>query len=231
MSAMANEIKEFLEHVDTRCGKAERMTFQSGFNLSPDQFLDFAKEDLKTDLKHKFINSLSNAKKAVDCHIDLMLQAFGYYEVSKKKRWGFPDKQAKMSQIGIAAPAILNKLNKLRNLMEHEFVNPSQDEVIDFVDVTDLFIRATESSIKGYCPYLEMENETTGLKMCFHLGSEKKEITLRTYDIAYDSYTDYKNSFAAPPAPPVKLKIWLLADPEFDQVLTYFVASVKRIGY
>src|SRR5665647_3822780 len=92
-------------------GKFERVEFRSVFSLTPMQFLSFAKEDLKTSLRHKYINTLSNAKRAVDCHVDILLQAFGYYETAKRRNWRFPAKQGKIYEMGIAAPQILNKLS------------------------------------------------------------------------------------------------------------------------
>lgn len=231
MSETVHTIASFLEQTNTHGGKFERVEFQSVFSLTPMQFLTFAKEDLMTTLRHKYINTLSNAKRAVDCHVDILLQAFGYYETAKRKNWRFPVKQAKIYEMGIAAPQILNKLNRLRNLMEHEFVDPSEDEVIDFVDVAELFIKATQMNIKRFCPYIEMENETTGLKMCFHFDNVKPELILRTYDIAYDSYTDYKNNFNNSLAPPKTMDIWPLVHADYDKILTQFVSCLQVISY
>ena len=43
---------------------------QNIFNISPKDFLRFAKEDLKERDERGLINSITNSKRAIDCQID-----------------------------------------------------------------------------------------------------------------------------------------------------------------
>ncbi len=116
-------------------------TVETGFDISPDEFLDFAKYDLAAKYDHHLVNSLSNTKRAVDSQLESLLIGFG---LSKKaKNWHFPVKIDFLNNIGIVSPKILNKINKKRNLLEHEFKNPTEEEVEDALDIVALFISYT----------------------------------------------------------------------------------------
>lgn len=113
-------------------------TIETDFDISPDEFLNFAKHDLAAKYNHHLVNSLSNTKRAIDSQLDSLLIGFG---LSKKaKNWHFPAKIDFLNRIGIISPRILNKINKKRNLLEHEYRNPTEEEVEDALDVAELFI-------------------------------------------------------------------------------------------
>ena len=61
----------------------------------------------------------------------------------KKKDWKFPSKMKELNQVGVVAPRILRKINKTRNLLEHEYTLPSKEKVEDAMDVAILFITYT----------------------------------------------------------------------------------------
>ena len=50
---------------------------------------------------------------------------------------------------GIASPRILNKVNKSRNLLEHEYRKPKKDQVEDAIDAVTLFTKYTEKFLCG----------------------------------------------------------------------------------
>jgi hypothetical protein len=101
------------------------------------------------------VNALSNAKRALDCQVICLLDIFGLLKIAESKRWGFPTKIEALSKIGILAPKILNKINKARNLLEHEFSNPNPDQVNDFIDIVTLFIESTRRYLDNYVNYIE----------------------------------------------------------------------------
>lgn len=47
------------------------------FQIKPRDFIYYAKEDLRTGMDSGLINALTNAKRAIDCQIDTILQTFG----------------------------------------------------------------------------------------------------------------------------------------------------------
>jgi len=112
-----------------------------GFDNSPDEFLKYAEYDLIAEYDHHLVNSLSNTKRSIDSQLDSLLIAFGLSK--RSKNWHFPDKINYLNSIGIISPRILNKINKKRNLLEHEYKNPTKEEAEDALDVAQLFVAYT----------------------------------------------------------------------------------------
>ncbi len=118
------------------------------FELKPKDFIQFAKNELKLEDDENLINSLSNIKRAIDCRSEELLYIFGYYKKSKKENWGFPKKTEFLERIGVVAPKILKKINRKRNELEHKFKKPTIEEVEDFYDIANLFLRYTDRYTK-----------------------------------------------------------------------------------
>jgi len=114
---------------------------ETNFEISPEDFLTYAEYDLTAEYDHHLVNSLSNSKRAIDSQLDSLLIGFGLSERSKK--WRFPQKIDFLNKVGVISPRILTKINKKRNLLEHEYRNPTEEEVEDALDVAILFINYT----------------------------------------------------------------------------------------
>jgi len=110
------------------------------FDISAEEFLDYATSDLSSQIPHKLINALSNIKRSLDCSLDSLLFSFGLFEMSKQQKWNFPDKLKNLSNAGLISPQILRKINKKRNLLEHEFKKPRESDVEDAYDIVSLFL-------------------------------------------------------------------------------------------
>jgi hypothetical protein len=134
-------------------------TINTYFDITPSKFLKYAEYDLAAKYDHYLVNSLSNTKRAIDCQLDSLLIAFGLSE--RAKRWRFPEKINYLNSIGIISPRILNKINKKRNLLEHEYKNPNEEEVEDALDVALLFVNYTSKyilrAVTEYDLYCETE--------------------------------------------------------------------------
>lgn len=114
-------------------------------NSSPKEFLKFASEDIKEPTTERGkANSLSNCKRAIDCQFDSLIKQLGYFPLCRRKKWHFPKKIDFIRKSGIIAPRILEKINKLRNKLEHEFKVPSKADVEDALDVALLFVSYAE---------------------------------------------------------------------------------------
>jgi hypothetical protein len=109
---------------------------------SPRSYLDFAVEDLAGSSERSRVNALSNAKRALHFQVELIAGAYGFQRMSK--RTSFYEKLEFCKRCGIVGPRILNKLNKVRNAVEHDYYIPTQAEVEDFVDVVELFLFGTD---------------------------------------------------------------------------------------
>jgi len=68
-----------------------------------------------------------------------MVKKLNTHVKSEKEQWSFPRKIDVFKELGIAAPSILERINRKRNQFEHEYKMPTREEVDDAVDVTCLF--------------------------------------------------------------------------------------------
>tara|TARA_R110001583_G_scaffold194829_3_gene367251 strand:+ start:6103 stop:6771 length:669 start_codon:yes stop_codon:yes gene_type:complete len=165
----------------------EHNEFDIDFDISPIQFLEYANKDLESEIKHKFINALSNAKRAIDGQIESLLKLYGFYKKSKKENWGFPKKLRCLNGIGIITPKILEKLNRQRNIMEHEFTNPESEKVEDFVDIASLFIDGTNRFLMNFVSLCEGGLKDPERAVLYQLYPENG-IKIYIFD-----YTNYDN--------------------------------------
>ncbi|SHL96316.1 hypothetical protein [Mucilaginibacter sp. OK098] len=138
------DLLTLLDDVDTKFSQTHVSTLETPFDISPAEFIKYAEFDLTSSYDHKAVNALSNAKRAMDGQLDSLLLSFGYYKTSQKGYWGFPKKIDLVKELGIIAPRILNKVNKQRNLLEHQFIKPELTIVEDFLDIAMLFVASTD---------------------------------------------------------------------------------------
>jgi hypothetical protein len=144
------DVLNLLEDPDFRETGSGHYSLETPFEIKPNEFLKFAKEDLESQSLHKDINALSNAKRALDCQLDSLLYALGLYQNAQNENWNFPKKIEIVKELGIVAPKVLEKINKKRNLMEHEYVKPNSEQVIDFIDIVELFFVATSKYLNYF---------------------------------------------------------------------------------
>jgi len=148
------------------------------FEIKPKEFLSFAEYDLNNNYGHNLVNALSNIKRAIDCQLDSLLFSFGLYEESKTQKLNFPQKIRWMNSLGIISPRILKKINKKRNLLEHEFVSPSKEAVEDALDISTLFIAYTDKFLLLAMYDCEPYHDEKKDSFEFKLDYEKKCITV-----------------------------------------------------
>ena len=118
------------------------------FTLKADDFIGFAELDLKNSSDRDIVNALSNIKRAIENRMDCIFFAFKYYELSKD--WNFPEKVEKLNNLGIISPRILTKINRIRNLLEHQYQIPKKQEVMEAYDVAILFLAYTKNFLKRF---------------------------------------------------------------------------------
>lgn len=179
-------LAKYLSDKDTlRCGWGTK-SIDTSFETMPSEFIGFAENDLQSNLDHRYINALSNAKRALDCQADRLLKLFGYYQEAQDKRWGFPAKLDLIKKFDILAPRVLNKINKTRNLMEHQFIKPKAAQVEDFLDIVSLFLASTEhytSNFISLVDYLNEENEDykNYMEVSVTVDAKKEKIIISTH--------------------------------------------------
>lgn len=115
-----------------------RLEYDSEY--SPFDYLEFAQKDIEAENEPRnIINAIGNAKRALHLQVDTICIGYGY----KSKSKDFPPKLDFLQEIGIVAPRVLKRLNKIRNRIEHDYYSPTTDEANDFLDIVELFLYAT----------------------------------------------------------------------------------------
>lgn len=132
----------------------------NNFELSPKDFIRFAKEDFKTDSTRGLINAITNAKRAIDCQIDNALTGFGLAMDNIDKSSEFLIKDLNLNQknlpfklkliqaLGLAPGGLTSKVRNLRNKLEHYYKIPKNQEVEEAIEIAELFILSIESKTK-----------------------------------------------------------------------------------
>ncbi|MCD4843133.1 MAG: hypothetical protein K8R25_01470, partial [Methanosarcinales archaeon] len=120
-------------------------SIESPFDLNAEDFLKFAEEDIEGIEAKDRINALGNIKRAIENRVDLLHYAFGFRNV--RENGDFPTKLERLNELNIVAPRILRKINKIRNLLEHQYKLPDKEEIEDAVDIGILFIEYSNKFI------------------------------------------------------------------------------------
>jgi hypothetical protein len=128
--------------------------------LSPRDFIRFSKEDIKEETLKGLINSLTNAKRAIDCQIDNVLIEFGLEndkidkasenlinDLNLQKK-DLPYKLKLVQALGFAPGGLTAKVRSLRNKLEHSYKIPKRNEVDEAIEIAELFILSIESKMK-----------------------------------------------------------------------------------
>lgn len=126
--------------------------------LTAKDFIRFAKTDIKEDSTKGLVNSLTNAKRAIDCQIDNALEEFGIdindcaaeflikqLGIDKKN---LPYKLKLVQALGLAPSGLTSKVRNLRNKLEHYYKIPKRNEVEEAIEIAELFILSMESKTK-----------------------------------------------------------------------------------
>jgi hypothetical protein len=131
--------------------------YEDGVNQN--EYLRFAEHDLKDGQTHRhLINAVSNAKRALHMEVETLSNAYGV-NVAIRKYGSFPQRLSFLSSAGFfAKPRLLSKLNKLRNVVEHEYHIPKIEDAENFVDIVDLFVNAMQKHRQRYPCEVDMFN-------------------------------------------------------------------------
>ena len=126
-------------------------------DITPAQYLEFARKDLEGDSEARnIINALGNIKRALHLQVDTIAEGYAYHKLKRSSK--FPAKLEFLGEMGIATPSIISKLNTLRNKVEHDYAVPELEQIKDYCDVVELFLRATESTINTFPDMVEFES-------------------------------------------------------------------------
>jgi len=129
-----------------------------GGDITPQVFLEFAVQDFESNQGTRSnVNAFANAKRAIHFQTDIISKAFGIGCLPQKHRDSFPKKIDFCDKCGIVGRRILNKYNKIRNNIEHEYYIPHGEEVENMIDIVELFLAATARFIALFPSDIEVE--------------------------------------------------------------------------
>lgn len=117
-----------------RVGWISWSVFSNKRELLDTDYLEFATRDLADGQdERRVINAVSNAKRALHLCVDYLVKSLGGYSGACKPTSSFPQKINFCRRCGIASPRIVEKINHLRNKLEHEYYVPNQSEAGGFL--------------------------------------------------------------------------------------------------
>src|SRR5262245_56669507 len=115
-------------------GSGTRLDFE--FDLNPGDFLRFAQQDFYSRDKQGLVNTLTNAKRAIDCQVDKFCVCIGYQPKSElpqnvkdyikphtnpNVRADVPQRLRLLHALDVAPPSLISKTRTIRNILEHEY--------------------------------------------------------------------------------------------------------------
>jgi hypothetical protein len=150
------------------------------FNITAEDFLQQAEDDFESKGNAARLNALSNAKRAIHAQIDEVLIALGY----KVKGISFDMRARVFAELGFVAPRLLKRVNRVRNLLEHEYKLSTLEEVEEAIDLAGLFVSATKRHSELWEHEFTIGNEDEALDDGFHF-SRQLQFTFKDKEKAF----------------------------------------------
>jgi len=117
--------------------------------ISPNEFLKWAKQDIKGGNPKNIANDLSNTKRAIHARIDEILYALRIqYASDWPKSPQTSDKLKAIKQLKIPGTSNIDLITKRRNDFEHCYLLPSLKQMRADVETTDMWLDKSKSYLK-----------------------------------------------------------------------------------
>jgi len=132
------------------------------FEFTPLDYLRFAQNEIGVDNSKPMsmqssLNCVNHLKRAADCAIDTFLYVLHLYDLFKKRNLKFEKKIAFLNSMGLFNPRSLNKLNTMRNKMEHEYRSPESTNLDLYFELVQGFVYALDGTIHMLAHDREMD--------------------------------------------------------------------------
>ncbi|MBC7489021.1 MAG: hypothetical protein H7240_02435 [Glaciimonas sp.] len=124
--------------------------------LWPVRYLEYAKADFDEEKSPRcWVNTVSNAKKVLHYQVDALATALGWEHM--KSRNNFPSKLNFLGSCGVLSPTIINRMNRLRNSVEHDYYEPTEDQALEYLEIVELYLGATHYTATYFPSDVEAE--------------------------------------------------------------------------
>ena len=139
------------------------------FELFARDYIKFAEIELDKGTPVSLINCVGHLKRALECQIDTFFFTFNLHKLFKKRNLGIDKKLEFINKAGIFNSRSLNRLNLIRNNMEHKYEIPKIKELDVFYDLVLALIVVLEnvsivfhSGIISYFDLKDANDNTVG---------------------------------------------------------------------
>ena len=175
------------------CDEIERDTSKGAdmitpiYEITPTEFLGIAEMGLDSNTLSDKVNSVSNLKRALDYQLDIFLESINLKKIFQKNNLKFEQKTKFLSNIGILSPKSINKLNSIRNKLEHEYKIPTIDDLQVYYElvwsVTEIIdARLLSILANGEISYsLYHENSKFYISILFDIKNSKFAFEIRDW--------------------------------------------------
>lgn len=210
------KVGQFLKEFHSLLTEYERCAFRDfpfPYDVTPHMYLREAEVHLSRMSQGGDRDAVANAKRAIDCQIEAVIETLGL-GVSG----GFPSRVAAIRKLGLVAPRILEKINKLRNSIEHDFVNPSREQAEMAADAALLFVELTHRVFRQTIVQCAVYDPTPKMEPWIDWGPNYLVLELLGEAEAFELKGKIEGGASI-------LQVVTRSDPEFIPLLKFFLAG------
>ncbi|XTR39052.1 hypothetical protein ACQQ2T_06595 [Paraclostridium tenue] len=193
-------IKKYYKYLEGDGGRGSVCSIPR-FDLYSRDYLRFAQKSLDQGENDGLINCVSNLKRAMDCELDTFLFIIDLYNIFKKKNLKVEQKLKFIETIGLFSSKSLERLNKVRNKMEHEYKVPNLIDIEMYFELVEALIRSLQMagtllSLNEYQDFIIYDDDSNEIG---YLNLEyKRAKEYPTIEISWDIHRE-KESISVTP--------------------------------
>lgn len=206
-----------VDFTDLSIGYGDNINLNYSFQVSPEAYLKYAKSDLKIGGGKSLINSLSNAKRSIDCLVESVLKSLNIDPnkipenaikfcdlVLDENEKNIKPKSLKLfCALGLAPSILISEVRTLRNKVEHEYVIPELTDVVKATEVADLLLNNVKAKEMYSCciditdvkSQLKADSEYGGAITGLYFNEIYPQKDERVCEFALEFYGDDWNSY------------------------------------
>ena len=210
------------------------------YDISSEEFLYFAENAIASETKEGIVNAVSNLKRALDCEMDMFFESINLKRIFDKRNLKFEKKTQFLANIGLFPIQTINKLNFMRNKLEHEYKTPEiydlhtyYELVWSVVKILDLYLELLykngeinlELYIENNVYYLTMKHDIKECAFEFEIinWTKEKEREERRLNVCLKNQKDANDFIKA-------FNIYLLSIQYFDyRNLNLYKKKIKKL--
>lgn len=130
-------------------GSRTRASEPPAFETFPREYLSYAEAELDQGTPASRINCVSHLKRALECQIDIFLNAWCLRDYARKQRMQLHAKLEFLKALGLLNARSVTRLNLIRNKVEHDYAKPSIADLDVYYDLVAALIAGLERATVG----------------------------------------------------------------------------------